>query len=125
MPAPIDSARLDSLFHLLKNPRRRVLCTYVTEAERDLFHVEDLVTRVAKYERERGGAADGEDDDALRRRVAIDVRCHHLPSLQDASLLEYDPRSGHVTLRDTELAAELREMSAEELLRSETAAADR
>lgn len=72
----------DRLFDVLSSHRRRVVLRYLADVE--LASVEEIANVIA---------ARGIDDPL---DAALALRHGDLPRLQDARLLEYDPRSGTV-----------------------------
>ena len=93
-PTPSDrDSRLDSMFSVLADERRRQVLQYFRSTGDDVASVENLVD----YAVERGGS--GSD----RERVAL--RFHHatLPKLGDAGCIEYDARSDTVRYREDPL----------------------
>lgn len=65
----------------------------LVDASDGFAELEALVDRVAVME------ADVDDEpltDALRKRVAIDLRHRHLPKVAEVDIVDYDDRSGMV-----------------------------
>lgn len=84
---------LDGLFDALANRRRRDVLSYLEGADADTVEFRDLVAAVVDAEADRA-AGTGYDE-----RVALAL-CHaHLPKLERAGLVEYDPRAGTVRYR--------------------------
>ena len=83
------NAPLDATFDALANPRCRVALRHLAECD-DALVVDDLVAHLA-----------GEFDEAASEtRLGTSLHHTHLPKLDDAGLVEYDPDCGLVRLRD-------------------------
>lgn len=89
----MDISPTDS-FDILADPRRRQLLLLLDDVDRDdRISLADLSERLAEE-------ADGDESS---RDVAISLHHHHLPKLEDAGLLAYDPATktvSHVTISD-------------------------
>lgn len=81
--------RLDAVFDVLRDSRRRYLLYHLTDADDGVFSLEELVQAVREYE------ADG-DDRPPRQAVRTSLVHDHLPRLGDLDVLEHDPRHGTV-----------------------------
>jgi DNA-binding transcriptional ArsR family regulator len=82
----------DSLFRALSHThRRRLLATLVST---DRSSVTELVDVLAGWASTDGGPVGPDDWDALRTQL----RHSHLPMLDEAGLVDYDPEAGTVTL---------------------------
>ncbi|AEH38265.1 DUF7344 domain-containing protein [Halopiger xanaduensis] len=99
-PSPTESAvtdpattnRLDELFSLLSNSRRRWLLYALATADGAVVERSQLVSWLADVE--ASGAA--ESNDALEGRIAHDLHHNQLPRLEAAGIVDYDPRQGTV-----------------------------
>lgn len=85
-----DSYVTDTLFEAMANRRARHVLSYIDSVSVDVLDLEDLADGVAEYEVEAGAATDVED---CRRHVAVALHHNHLPKLDDAGIIDYDPRS--------------------------------
>lgn len=84
----------DALFGALSaGERRHLLYALLEEPTRTFEEVADLLAG-------REAGAGGPVGPAGRRRIASRLHHVHLPLLEDAGLLTYDPESGTVRLRD-------------------------
>lgn len=99
----------DSIFDLLRNRRRRLVCAYVVTSAEDVHELDGLADRITEWERE-SGAAPAQDD--LRDRIVVDLHHCHLPKLADAGLVEYDARSNTVRYRDSGFGDDARKLLA-------------
>lgn len=89
----VTTPSLDAVFDLLSDRRRRFMLYCLVDASDGFAELEALVDRVAVME------ADVDDEpltDALRKRVAIDLRHRHLPKVAEVDIVDYDDRSGMV-----------------------------
>ena len=82
---------LDELFEVLANGHRRRLLGYFDDTDDDVGAFSDLVEHVA----DESDAVSNDD----RERVAVNLHHNHVPKLEDANLVEYDPRSETVRYR--------------------------
>jgi hypothetical protein len=85
---PLDTNRavltpsIDDVFELLSNDRRRRVCLYLQRTGVEVATLQNLVDALAT------GAGDEE-----RERLAISLHHRHLPKLDQAGIVDYDPRS--------------------------------
>lgn len=88
----------DALISALADQRTRRVVAALESESVDVVELNDLVDSVVKAERE----SDPDRDDAAvhRKRVAIDLHHRSLPKLDDAGVLDYDPRSNTIRYRD-------------------------
>lgn len=91
-----ERPRVDRLFDVLSDHRRRQLCAYMHSSDEDVFDLDHIVQMIVSQENESS-----EISDKLRERVKIDLHHRHLPKLDDAGLVEYDPRNSDVRYRGT------------------------
>ena len=89
-PLDGDSHATDTLFKAMGDRRARHVLSYLDAASSEVLTLEDIADAVAEWEAEAGAATDAEDH---RRRVAIDLHHNHLPKLDEAAIVDYDPRS--------------------------------
>lgn len=73
---------IDDVFELLSNDCRRRACLFLRRAGVEVATLQDLVDALAP------NAGDEE-----RERLAINLHHRHLPKLDDAGIVDYDPRS--------------------------------
>ena len=97
---PAVAARLDTVFDVLRNARRRDLLRFLSGADDQVVTLEDAVAAVAEAERARTGTAP--DETAIR----TDLHHSQIARLDDASIVEYDPRQGDIRIRDCSSLAE-------------------
>ncbi|WP_459192994.1 DUF7344 domain-containing protein [Halosimplex sp. J119] len=98
MDSQHTSSDPDALFELLADPRRRRLLEVLEETGRgERAPLADLSERVAVAE----GTTEGE----ARHGVAVALHHVHLPKLDEAGLVEYDPETRVVETTDRSAAA--------------------
>jgi hypothetical protein len=85
-------ADLAASLRCLANPRRRRLLYHLEG--REATTVEDLARVLAGSE--PGGDRDVGDGGDRAGEFALELRHHHVPTLEELSVVEYDPRSGVV-----------------------------
>jgi hypothetical protein len=73
---------IDDVFELLSNDCRRRICLFLCRAGVEVATLEDLVEALAP-----------EATEAERDRLAINLHHRHLPKLDEAGIVDYDPRS--------------------------------
>jgi hypothetical protein len=73
---------IDDVFELLSNDCRRRICLFLCRAGIGVATLEDLVEALAP-----------EATEAERDRLAINLHHRHLPKLDEAGIVDYDPRS--------------------------------
>lgn len=88
-------ARLDDFFRALADSRRRYALYYLREEER--ASLAETARQVAAWEHE---CPPDDVSDETVENLKIDLYHNHLPRLRDATLLEYDQRSGMLVYRD-------------------------
>jgi hypothetical protein len=94
----------DELLDLIAHERRRAVVRRLIEADDGRASVAELVP-------ETGGEPGPTERDI---RVRIELHHHHLPKLERAGVVEYDPRNGDVRYRpDPRLERLVRFVSAE------------
>lgn len=90
-PSPVvEAPPLDQVFDVLSNRRRRYALYYLRDVADGVASVDEVADHVVTLE---GGSTEPEDH---RRSVLTSLEHTHLPKLEDASVLEYDPRSGTI-----------------------------
>ena len=103
---PGDARSLDTLVDALADRRARHAVSVLESQSGDTVDLETLVNRVVEREAraEQGdlnpdtsGVDDSEDH---RQRVAISLHHRSLPKLDDAAVLDYDPRTNTVRFWD-------------------------
>lgn len=87
--------QLDVAFDVLREPRRRHLLYYLHDVGESVVTFEEAVEAVCWYHR----AAEG-DGDVSRQQVRIDLVHAQFPRLEDAGVLEYDPRKAELYVHD-------------------------
>lgn len=89
-----DGRSLDALFTALANRRARIVLAHLESVDVDVITLDDLVNHVAEREAETE-AATAEDalSDEHRDEVAIELHHNRLPKLDQATVIDYDPRS--------------------------------
>jgi DNA-binding transcriptional ArsR family regulator len=85
----------DEVYHLLSNPRRRFIISYLREV--DTIGLQDLASRVAAWEND---TTVDELTDQQQKRVYVSLYQTHIPKLEDAGIVTYDSDAGQVALRD-------------------------
>lgn len=89
-PPDGDGRSLDALFTALANRRARFALAHLESVSVDVVTLDDLVECVAEREVEAGVATDCED---VREQVAVELHHNRLPKLDEATVIDYDPRS--------------------------------
>lgn len=83
----VEPPSLDEIFELLANQQRRYVLYHLREVTGGVTTMEELAENVVALQ-DQSGPPDGP-----RGPVLTSLRHVHLPKLQDAGVLEYDPRS--------------------------------
>jgi hypothetical protein len=86
----------DLVFDILKNRRRRQVLRYLMAID-DAASIGDLAEQLAAWEND---VPKGDITYKQRKRVYISLHQTHLPKLDDARVVDYDSRSGMVSLTD-------------------------
>jgi hypothetical protein len=89
-----DELTQDTVFDLLSNARRRLILSYLQQADEsvDIF---ELARKISAVEND----IDVEDvSDKQEKRVYVSIYQTHIPKLESAGLIEYDSDSGELTL---------------------------
>lgn len=76
---------VDTVFTLLSNEMRRLLCHYFLARDSPTATVDDLVTHLLEYDLS-GAARD-------RQHLRTELLHRHLPKLADAAVIDYDERT--------------------------------
>jgi hypothetical protein len=74
---------METVFEVLADETRRGICRFLVAEAPSVVTVDEI-------------AASLTDDDAARRRLALNCHHRHLPKLDEAGLIEYDARSNAV-----------------------------
>jgi hypothetical protein len=74
---------IETVFEILHDDRRREICRYLVTDAPGVVTIDEITDELA-------------DDEQERRRLALNCHHRHLPKLDDAGLIEYDPRSNTV-----------------------------
>lgn len=78
---------LDTILSLLANHQRREVLQYLIEAPDGSCSLDECVDHLVKQREKRNG--NGDEHDQVKTPL-----CHiHIPKLEDAGVVEYDPRS--------------------------------
>lgn len=96
-----DGRSLDALFAALANHRARMALAHLEAVETDAVVLDDIVDGVVERE-EDAGMGTGVPDH--RQSVAIELHHNRLPKLDEAAVLDYDPRSRTVRYRGDDRA---------------------
>lgn len=97
-----DELTQDTVFDLLSNARRRLILSYLQQADEpvDIF---ELARKISAVEND----IDVEDvSDKQEKRVYVSIYQTHIPKLESAGLIEYDSDSGELTLTNRTTAFE-------------------
>lgn len=97
----------DSIFDLLGNRRRRIVCAHVFTSAEDVHGLGELADQIAEWERDSEAVSASDDH---RERVVVDLHHCQLPKLADAGLVEYDARSRTVRYRESGWAGDVRDL---------------
>lgn len=93
------AARLSEIHNALADRQRRYALYHLRDC--GSASLEAVAEQVADWERERDGA------DPTAAQVRALLHHVHLPALDDAALVEYDPRANDVAYREAPAALEL------------------
>lgn len=106
-----DELSLDFVLELLSHHHRREMIRHLRESSGQVHSLDEVVTHLARMERQRTGSKPGED-----HLLSVVVHIHG-PKLQEAGLCDYDVRSREVRYRPNDtverLLDELDELVAE------------
>ncbi|MFC7081107.1 DUF7344 domain-containing protein [Halorussus caseinilyticus] len=94
---------LDQLFEVLADGYRRRVLAYLDDTDDGIAAFSELVEHVADD-------SDGESTDD-HERIAVNLHHNHLPKLEDANVVEYDPRSEVVRYRGDPFVADWVELA--------------
>lgn len=115
----LDTPQLNEAFALLKSPRRRY-ALYLLATESSSTDLSELGERIAAWETsDVEAAASGDDVETVRASLYHT----HLPKLEAAGVVEYDPETGDVELVDGDRVSPFLERAARAEY-SESVAAD-
>lgn len=87
---PDEARSLDALFGILADRRSRLVISYLEDVSVNVVDLEHLAEWVAETE-ERAGVASDLDDHCERVAIALHHNC--LPKLDEAAVIDYDPRT--------------------------------
>lgn len=107
---------IDTPFETVCDPTRRALCRYVLQVDADLVTHDELLEYLVERS-PNAGAGDGNavstgSRDRHREAIEAELRHVHLPKLDDAGIVEYDPRSGAAYVDREELIVQLEHVRA-------------
>ena len=91
-----EEIRLDVIFDILKNQRRRHVLRYLRENESTTLS--DLAEHVAALENDKDVRSLTSSE---RKRVYVGLYQCHLPRMNDAGVIDFDSDRGRIELRDT------------------------
>lgn len=91
-----EEIRLDVVFDILKNQRRRHVLRYLRENETTTLS--DLAEHVAALENEKDVRSLTSSE---RKRVYVGLYQCHLPRMSDAGVIDFDSDRGRIELRET------------------------
>lgn len=91
-----EEIRLDVIFDILKNQRRRHVLRYLRENEET--NLSDLAEHVAALENEKDVRSLTSSE---RKRVYVGLYQCHLPRMSDAGVIDFDSDRGRIELRDS------------------------
>lgn len=106
--------RLDSVFRVLADNRRRSILYYLGETDETVVPLSDLVAHLTQREREWDDT-NHPPEATHRERLQLELHHTHLPLLADAQFIEYDAQSKIVRQRDPTAIKQCVEAHAEEL----------
>jgi DNA-binding transcriptional ArsR family regulator len=85
----------DEVYHLLSNPRRRFIISYLRDHES--VGLQDLASEVAAWEND---TSPEQLTDQQKKRVYVSLYQTHIPKLEDAGIITYDSEASRIHLRD-------------------------
>lgn len=104
------SASTENILRIVANQRRRSILDHRITSERDTLSVDSLVEHVSpENPPPRSGVPSGPE------RIRLELRHNHLPTLEDAGLVEYDDRTEPIRYQPTERVEKLYRFVATEL----------
>lgn len=87
----------EDIFDVLSNERRRCVLQYLKRQDGRRVELRELVDHVAAWENDTTPDAVGTDE---RKRVYTALRQAHLPKMEQAGILEYEPMRSEVELTE-------------------------
>lgn len=87
-----NSVRLDEVFRVLADRRRRYVLYYFEETDETVASLTELTDQLLTWENEWRDT-DTVPDSQHRKKLRIELHHNHLPRLADTKLIEYDARS--------------------------------
>lgn len=89
-----DGRSLDALFTALASWRARLVLAHLEKMDVEVVELDDLVDHVVERETEAEVEIEVEtDSEDHREEVAIELHHNRLPKLDDATVIDYDPRT--------------------------------
>ncbi|MHB9285852.1 hypothetical protein ACKVMT_02290 [Halobacteriales archaeon Cl-PHB] len=98
---PISPERILSA---VANEHRRVVLDSLNSASDGILEYDVLVERVADRLRDEDSERESAEH---RQRIRIALHHTHLPKLEEARIIDYEPEGGHVQVVDGELEQEI------------------
>ncbi|GAA0652566.1 DUF7344 domain-containing protein [Salarchaeum japonicum] len=83
----------EDVFHLLSNRRRRHTLHYLRQRDGEQVDLRELSQQLSAWE---NGVPPAEITHRDRKTVYTSLRQTHLPKMDDANVVDYDPNRGHV-----------------------------
>lgn len=93
---PEVADELDTVFDVLRERRRRYLLYYLNDVDASEISFEEAVEAVRTYL----DADPDSDVEHSRQQIRIDLIHAQFPRLEDAGVLEYDPRRAELEVRE-------------------------
>lgn len=85
---------MEDIVEAMADPRSRCIVSHFESVSVDVVELDDLVDSVVEMEAEAAGEPTGAGDrEDHRQRVAVALHHSRLPKLDEAALVDYDPRS--------------------------------
>jgi uncharacterized protein YydD (DUF2326 family) len=94
----------DTILSVVANEHRRAILNALDNASEKTLAYDALVDRVAERVRDEDSK---QDSDEHRERVRIELHHAHLPKLEEARIIDYEPGTGHVQFVGGELERDL------------------
>ncbi|WP_137286098.1 DUF7344 domain-containing protein [Halorussus salinisoli] len=92
-----EDGPIGELFEALADPRSRYVLSYLESISVDVVELADVADHVVECETAAPDQSDpdrsGPDSERHRQRVAVSLHHNHLPKLDDAAVIDYDPRT--------------------------------
>lgn len=110
---------LDRVFEILSDHRRRYVLYYLNNPQKQTVTLDELADQVCTWEREWIGRTNKLKGNH-RENIRIQLHHIHLPKMDDAGAIDYDPRSQTVRSHTAESLLELIDQDSNECPRLET-----